>query len=310
MSKRSDDNNENEFLNIVFPAELEEIDQRRNNANLEKEPVSGKPSTEKNLVGLALSGGGIRSATFSLGIIQGLARHGLLKHVDYLSTVSGGGYIGSCLSALLNDPRHGTDKDNFPLRAYEVGPHWNKLPKLIAPLLLVFLVMALSFPFILRSARVFFSWSRRNSFELWLTVPLLLALIIMFSIPFLGLTRWAIESSTGQFVSWYNHLTTAEILQTTGIVFGFLFALMLAGKASLDVSRFTSKLLIWFLGLLGPAIIFAIYLGLCLWQIDSPFIPAVPQRVSMKRLNVKHRASAQRRWTRQRGGTGRISRKT
>jgi hypothetical protein len=46
------------------------------------------------LVGLALSGGGIRSATFNLGLLQALARMGLLSKFDYLSTVSGGGYIG------------------------------------------------------------------------------------------------------------------------------------------------------------------------------------------------------------------------
>src|SRR6267143_1064337 len=49
-------------------------------------------------VGLAFSGGGIRSATFHLGVLQELAKHKLLKQVDYLSTVSGGGYIGSWLA--------------------------------------------------------------------------------------------------------------------------------------------------------------------------------------------------------------------
>jgi len=48
-------------------------------------------------VGLAFSGGGIRSATFNLGILQGLARYNLLQRIDYISTVSGGGYIGSWL---------------------------------------------------------------------------------------------------------------------------------------------------------------------------------------------------------------------
>jgi predicted acylesterase/phospholipase RssA len=48
---------------------------------------------------LCLSGGGIRSATFALGAIQGLAERGLLSRFDYLSTVSGGGYIGSWLTA-------------------------------------------------------------------------------------------------------------------------------------------------------------------------------------------------------------------
>jgi hypothetical protein len=48
---------------------------------------------------LCISGGGIRSATFGLGAIQALAERGLLVQFDYLSTVSGGGYIGSWLSA-------------------------------------------------------------------------------------------------------------------------------------------------------------------------------------------------------------------
>ena len=65
---------------------------------------------------LALSGGGIRSATFSLGVIQAIAlskrstpepgnaptyANSLLSSVDYLSTVSGGGYVGSFLASLF-----------------------------------------------------------------------------------------------------------------------------------------------------------------------------------------------------------------
>jgi hypothetical protein len=52
-----------------------------------------------NLAGLAISGGGIRSATFALGVLEGLRLLGLLSRIDYLSTVSGGGYIGAWLSA-------------------------------------------------------------------------------------------------------------------------------------------------------------------------------------------------------------------
>jgi hypothetical protein len=48
---------------------------------------------------LCISGGGIRTATFALGVIQGLASAGILEKFDYLSTVSGGGYIGSWLSS-------------------------------------------------------------------------------------------------------------------------------------------------------------------------------------------------------------------
>ncbi len=67
-------------------------------------------------VGLALSGGGIRSATFALGLMRGMAqsrpgtteppqpglsRDGLLGRMDYLSTVSGGGYIGAMYGRLV-----------------------------------------------------------------------------------------------------------------------------------------------------------------------------------------------------------------
>ncbi len=57
---------------------------------------------DARLAGLAFSGGGIRSATFALGVLQALADLRLLKKFDYLSTVSGGGYIGSWLVAWIH----------------------------------------------------------------------------------------------------------------------------------------------------------------------------------------------------------------
>ena len=50
---------------------------------------------------LCLSGGGIRSCSFALGVVTALARHGLLGKFDYLSTVSGGGYLGGWLSTWM-----------------------------------------------------------------------------------------------------------------------------------------------------------------------------------------------------------------
>ena len=74
----------------------------------------------EDLVGLALSGGGIRSATFGLGVMQALAGHGVMKRVDYLSTVSGGGYIGSSLSWLLG--KYGRTGDGDDARGFGCGP--------------------------------------------------------------------------------------------------------------------------------------------------------------------------------------------
>jgi hypothetical protein len=67
---------------------------------------------------LCLSGGGIRSASFALGVLQGLARYDLLRHFNYLSTVSGGGYIGSWLTAWnyrLNKKEKNTSKDSLTI---------------------------------------------------------------------------------------------------------------------------------------------------------------------------------------------------
>src|SRR5574341_1882627 len=107
-----------QFLREVFPAELQEIKTRRQSV-LGQDAVwsaTSPPSTELGLVGLAFSGGGIRSATYNLGVVQVLAKNGLLKYVDYLSTVSGGGYIGACLSSLFNNPQTGPEGEAFPFR--------------------------------------------------------------------------------------------------------------------------------------------------------------------------------------------------
>lgn len=76
----------------MFRDHIEPIHRRRT-----KEAIGKMHSLR--LSALCLSGGGIRSATFGLGVLQGLARQGLMSHFDYLSTVSGGGYIGSWFSS-------------------------------------------------------------------------------------------------------------------------------------------------------------------------------------------------------------------
>jgi Patatin-like phospholipase len=85
----------------------EELRQVRGSRAKRLEPVENKSDARGSLIGLAFSGGGIRSATFNLGILQGLAQLGLLRKFDYLSTVSGGGYIGSWLMAWMQHQKIG-----------------------------------------------------------------------------------------------------------------------------------------------------------------------------------------------------------
>ncbi len=90
--------------NSILEAEQIEINERRKIAGIG--PIEENPG----LVGLALSGGGLRSAVYHLGLLQGLKKAGLLRYVDYLSTVSGGGYIGSYWLSLAQQLSSGCDR--------------------------------------------------------------------------------------------------------------------------------------------------------------------------------------------------------
>lgn len=108
---RSDDK---DFERVVFQEELDYQANRRARWSDGREVRNEAGLTvEQELVGLAFSGGGIRSATFNLGVSQALHRRGLWGAVDYLSTVSGGGYVGAALSSWLRSPPANAD-DPFP----------------------------------------------------------------------------------------------------------------------------------------------------------------------------------------------------
>ena len=83
----------------IFNKERETIAKRR--TNLVIRHANDADDKLHNACGLALSGGGVRSATFCLGVVQVLQKKDLLLNFDYLSTVSGGGYLGAFLSCAL-----------------------------------------------------------------------------------------------------------------------------------------------------------------------------------------------------------------
>jgi len=103
----------------VFLEEIDAINKRRADESLGRPPIRPpiqlepesvpladgtyplRPTEDSRLVGLALSGGGIRSAAVCLGALQALEERGVFGRVDYLSTVSGGGYIGTSLCAAM-----------------------------------------------------------------------------------------------------------------------------------------------------------------------------------------------------------------
>jgi len=114
----SSSSSETVFFENVLDDELRIIKNHRDNRG-----SGNNNQIRENLTGLALSGGGIRSASFALGVLQALIKCSILKKVDYLSTVSGGGYIGCSLTWFLHKQwlknkaniLYGLDLSNFPL---------------------------------------------------------------------------------------------------------------------------------------------------------------------------------------------------
>ena len=80
--------------------EIEAINTRREKTR-QIDPDDVEACRMLNVVGLALSGGGIRSSATCLGVLQALNHHDVIGRIDYLSTVSGGGYIGTSLSTTM-----------------------------------------------------------------------------------------------------------------------------------------------------------------------------------------------------------------
>ncbi len=125
------ENSDENYPNAIRNHELEAVLARRNKARVSEDNEPGQPpfikdepqpdgfteekaaantlyerrDTPPNMVGLALSGGGVRSATFALGVLQGLAEKDRLRQVDFLSTISGGGFTGSFLGRLFTRDR-------------------------------------------------------------------------------------------------------------------------------------------------------------------------------------------------------------
>ncbi|MCB0526880.1 MAG: hypothetical protein H6565_11955 [Lewinellaceae bacterium] len=83
----------------------EVIEKEQEQLKLRREKLQQEHGTDEqpDWFGIALSGGGIRSATINLGFLKTLNKFGILQKADYLSTVSGGGYTHSYVQATIKE---------------------------------------------------------------------------------------------------------------------------------------------------------------------------------------------------------------
>jgi hypothetical protein len=179
-------------------------------------PADDKPQAP--LTALCLSGGGIRSATFALGVIQGLAEQGVLGAFDYLSTVSGGGYIGAWLTCWKQRaqgidrviPRIRGEAPAAPASGPDPIQHLRDYNNYLAPRLGLFSV----------DTWTLVATVARNMFLNWLVfVPLLLAALmaprLMLSLARLGETFFAFYGSSG----WLNPEHLSKIIPAASAFF-------------------------------------------------------------------------------------------
>ena len=329
-----------QFHDEVFPAELEEIRRRRETVEVPTDGLDkGSPAVGRGLIGLCHSGGGVRASTFAFGVLQALARHNLLRRIDYLSTVSGGGFIGACISAVLSKPEASTDGDEFPLAfkpgvdeplatsylrdsgsylapggglddvripavilrgalinlvtlipyiiiavfltelVYEVGSLYG-VPYGVVPLigLAAFFALTLIFPLVSRVLGPSFGWHGRNFYERATALALALTLLVVALAPLISMVNWAIhtEPTGNSFLArtlQALQASSVDIIQTTWrqwgliVVLGVIVLLVLA--SAIGSSRaWVAKIAVYILGLAGPAVLWVIYLTLCILQID------------------------------------------
>ncbi len=326
----------------ILAAELDEIRRRRITLGLDASGLDGV-SRGGDLIGLALSGGGIRSACFALGVTQALARHRVLSRFDYLSTVSGGGYFGSCLSSLLGSapvapdtPPPAIDGDTFPLHlgvggaeppglsylrsncdflapggvlgglrlaavlirgvilnvflflpwilvavvlteiSYEVESRLGvrHLMHPIARLLVsAALLLVLTFPFMARLAQRYFTWKRRDRYDVVLTASLVAAGVAMAVLPFSHLmdsavrTSWTVVSARVQ--SWLSAADTPAVWGGVAAALVLWFLLARGFPLIAGVTGLLGRLMMW---LLGPALVVATYVGLSARFVHLPFV--------------------------------------
>ncbi|ATU90817.1 patatin-like phospholipase family protein [Phyllobacterium zundukense] len=123
----------------VLGDELKAIATRRDELGISVvSPAGSSQSGPQEIFGLALSGGGVRSACFCLGALQALDRYKLIPRIDYLSTVSGGGYIGaSMVSAMSRSdgefPFGVAEQENGDVRDNEPVSHIRDHSRYLAP---------------------------------------------------------------------------------------------------------------------------------------------------------------------------------
>jgi hypothetical protein len=160
---------------------------------------------------------------------------------------------------------------------YELGNH-SPVPVHLFPLiaLAAFLVMVLTFPVVARTLRRWLGWRRRDRYERILASIFAVTLLLMIWMPLM----LVVIGAAGYTWEGFRERVLAElalpfegrdywkwILALLAVV-AFLFV----GQASERVAQLRGRLLLYLVGLIGPGVLFLIYIVICVYQLDSPIL--------------------------------------
>ena len=162
---------------------------------------------------------------------------------------------------------------------YEVGSRVRlRLGYLVLVGVVAFVSLVIASPLITRFLHIRSSWARRNLQEMAFSVILVALLFIVFLVPMLILVDQSFDASWSEvkksiMANLLRPFEPRDYLQWL-MVLALLVAFMFAGRASQHVARLGGKIMLFVLGLLGPAFLFLIYIALLAMVVDSPYITA------------------------------------
>lgn len=234
-------------IELGLPTSEEGSSEKENDEQGDANFVTRPP---KDICGLALSGGGIRSATFNLGLLQGLNRHKILEQFDYLSTVSGGGYIGGFWTAWRSRNQNsgrlfpGSQRPENTAADTETGSeesvfrHLREFSNFLVPRLGLFSV---------DTGRIVASFLAAVIPSLIFTVFTLTLLLSFYKILIMGFEGVLFDPPT-------------DILRFVGILAGFITIIVLAGSEAIWPERLTLfQIIIYILIGFGTALLVACF---------------------------------------------------
>ena len=280
---KNNDDNDKQYISCGLKAEQDVISKSRT-----LRYPHGESTETGTIKALCISGGGIRSATFSLGVINLLAEKDghLLRRVDYLSTVSGGGYLGSFVGKMFLSYGVETADDNNAYQRLSSADSEN-------------------LRYLRRNGRYLAQNGDEGLVALaafirnttWLHLLLIPQLMLVFVIAFL-LRQCFVTLSYNQPFSWLSTLTQdiPDQLLWQRIPYEWLLSLTLFGVFLLSIplyfllaASFKSvlrRIARWQGALLGASLLFAVFALLCdvclylYHSADSSWLSAVAAFVS------------------------------